>query len=198
MIQGIIPNQSFELVRDRIGEILANELLNQYGLTSIDEMNADVWIERFIPFNHTEFPLVNVSFDGGSYDNQTQEQSDGTYKYNIDVFVNSKTEDTDSGDKTAMINLQKLMGICRSILENSIYKKLSFDSPFIMNRHIESIQIADPGKQEATSSVMGRLVMSVRVPETSELVIPRTLNSFQTMVKLEETDLGYLYIADGN
>jgi len=196
-LTGIIPQQSFELVRDRIGSILGTEVLNQFTLSANSALDADIWIERFVPFGHEELPAINVNFDSGNFSSHDQVQADGGYRFNIDCYSSAKTSSSKDGDSLAIINLHRLIGVCRAILENSVYKTLGFNAPFVMNRHIESMQIADPGKQDAASTVMGRLVMNVRLPETTELLSPTDLNSYYTTVKLEETENGYLYIGNG-
>lgn len=193
MINGIIPSQNYELIRDRIGEIIAAEISNQYALTGDEDINADVFVERFVPINHTECPLINISLVNGNFDNQDQKQVDGTYEYAIDCFVNSRTQDTDRGDNLAMIRLHKLLGKCRAIMHNSTYKRLGFDAPSVMNRGVQSLNIADPGKMEATSTVMGSLTLRVKIIEDTQLLFPLDIGSFITTVKLHETEKGYKY-----
>ena len=49
-----IQEQNFEKVRDRIGAIIAEEILGQKAITRNDLFDAKVWIERSIPFDNTE------------------------------------------------------------------------------------------------------------------------------------------------
>ncbi len=198
LIQGIIQPQAFEVVRDRIGRIIAEEMTNQYNLSGITpdpDLYVTNWIERFIAFDKTELSAINVMLSEGSYSNQTQIQSDGTYRYFIDVYVNAKHKDGVGGDVRAMFKLQRLLGMVRAIIEDARYKHLSFPAPpgFVMNRHWESLQIQNPNNKEldALSSVMGRLTLSVRVPETTEYIIPTGGVNFITTVKLYSTDKGY-------
>lgn len=193
LINGIIPQQSFELVRDRIGQILALEIANQFTLTSNSDFDLDVWVERFVPFDKEELPTINVSLATGGFTGHTQKSTDGTYTYFIDVFTKAISTDDEKGDQMASVKLQRLLGMCRAILENPRYKTLGFDPPSIFNRHCESISIAEPGKQDATSSVMGRLAFSVKVLETVELIDPVLIGRSDTRVKLYETDKGYFY-----
>lgn len=194
-IAGLIQPQAFELIRDRIGEILADELPAQYALSDDETwLNAQVWVDRYIPFDKSELPAVNVSLVRGEYDGQTAIQSDGTYLYNIDAYVGAKTEGNSRGDALAMSRLQRLLGVCRAILESSHYITLGFDRPFVMNRKVLSIGIADPDKSHADSSVMGRLQLQVKVPENVETITPNVQGAHYTTVKLSATDKGYLYI----
>lgn len=194
VIQQEIPLQSFELVRDQIGAILADEIDAQHYMTQNPLFDLRVWVERFIPFDHKELPAVNVSLFGGSYEGQSVKQHDGVYKYLIECYTAAKTKDGEPGDALAMIRLHRLLGVCRSIIMDAKYLTLGFEKPFIMNRHFESLAIADPGRQDAVSVARGRLVLSVKVPETFDLKEVDTIYGYETRVRLHETDKGYVYI----
>lgn len=195
-IKKIIPPQYFEVIRNRIAEILADELDNQFLLTYDTDFEVDVYIERFVPFDHTDTPAVNVSFSGGSYDNQTAIDVDGSYSYFIDVFTKADTTNDDRGDKLAMFKLHKLLGVCRAIIQNPIYKTLGFEPPFLMSRQISNISIAQPKDSEALSVVMGRLILSIVAPEDTQLLTAKLIKGFDTQVKLSLTDKGYIYSGD--
>jgi hypothetical protein len=195
LINGIIQPQAFEVIRDQLGAILAVEVFNQSVLNGNDEnLNAKIWIERFIPFDKTEFPSISVALMKGVYSGQTVQQADGTYSYNIDVFASAKSKNGEKGDSMAMVRLHRLLGICRSILDDPKYKTLGFSKPFIMSKHIGELHIAEPGHGDALSSVMGRLIINVKAPENYELISAAMLSMNTTIVKLEETEKGYTYI----
>ncbi len=199
VINSIIPPQSFEIVRDRIGRIIYEEMANQFALTSNQDFNVQNWIERFLPFDKTELPSINVMLAEGQYSGQTQIQSDGTYRYYIDVYVHAKTDANDAGDSKATFKLHRLLGLCRAIIEDPRYKTLGFTTPpgFIMNRHYESLNIREPIQKEhdALSSVMGRLTLSVKVPELPGGFVPTVqVRTTKTTVKLSSTEKGYLWI----
>lgn len=195
VINGIIPSQKFETIRDKIGSILADELANQCSLTSDPVLDLDVWVERFIPFDESELPAVNVSLATGNFAGHTQKSTEGTYTYFIDVHTKAPTTAVDKGDSLAMVKLQKILGVCRAILEDPKYKTLGFDAPIIFNRKFETLAIADPGKQDAASAVMGRLGFLVKTTETVELINAPLIGRSDTRIKLFETDKGYFYAA---
>lgn len=192
-----IPAQSFEVVRDRIAEILIDELDNQVAKFYKEELNAKVHIERFIPFDDSELPVVNVGLARGDFDNQTTIDSDGTYRYNIDCYHSAKSTKDVRGDTLANKRLQTLVGACRAILESSQYIRLNFPPPFIMNRQFENIAIAEPAeKKDTISVVMARLTFTVRVPENVDVTSANLIAGFDTQVKLALTEKGYIYSGD--
>lgn len=195
IITDIIASQAFEVVRDRIGTIIKEEVENQYALSNEPALNATIWNERFVPFDKEEIPAVNVMFDRMDFSQQDQRQTNGTCIYYIDCYTNSKSSDTDRGDVKAKVKLHRLLGVCRAILEDPKYKRLGFNSiPLIMNRKVSSIGIAPPDHNDGLSSVMGRLVFEVKLPETTAFIEPTALADFETTIKLVLTDKGYRYV----
>lgn len=191
-----IPQQNYELVRDRIAEILFTELENQYFLTYNQDFNiAAVWVERSSPFDHTECPTVNVSFGTGSFDNKDNKNIDGTYLFNIDCFTKAKATEGQSingGDQRSTLKLHRLMGLVRAILSNPQYNTLSFAKPSISNVHVVSMDIAD-SKSDSENVAMGRVVLSVRIPEVCELKSANVIDGTDTAVKMNLTDKGYVF-----
>lgn len=189
-----IQPQGFELVRDRIASILATELPVQ-GAFDPNINVSKVYLERWVPIDPTETPLVNVLMERGDPTQQTAKNTQGEYTYNIDVYAGAATDATDAGDKKAFLKVQKLMGIIRAILEDPKYKKLGFDDvAFIMNRHVSQLLVSPPqDAKDAGSLAMGRVVFVVRIPETVELQEGVLVSEFSTSVKLYETDKGFVF-----
>ncbi len=194
LINTEIPEAAYELLRDRIGEILASELETQAYITSDPVYEAFVWVERWVPFSHTHLPAVNVSLIRGTYEGQSVVQVDGYYRFAIECYTSAKSSESDKGDSLATFKLHKLMRACRAILMNPKYVRLGFEPPFVMNRNIEDMLIADPGKQDAVSVMRGRFTLVVRVPENTELITPELVYGMETRVRLAETDSGYVYL----
>lgn len=195
LITTIIPLQSFELVRNQLGAILIDEIHNQSVLNGNNaDIDAKVWLERIVPFDKTEMPAVNIMLSNGTYDEFNIKQDDGTYIINIDVYTSGKSTAANDGDKLAMLKLQRLIGIIRAIIQDPKYYTLGFNLPFVMKRKIESIQISEPTLQDdALHSVMGRLSLSVKVPETTFIPGAPLIAGNETKVKLYLTDKGYQY-----
>lgn len=191
-INGIIPQHNYELIRDRIGLILGIELANQFTLNG-ENFAPSIFIERVNPFDKIEVPTVNVSLFTGNYDSKNQGDSRGTYQFHVDVYCKAKTSSTIEGDVKAMYNTHRLIGICRAILENPVYKTLDFDAPSISRTSCDSFEFAKTVKDDACNVTMARLVFTVVCHETTELKTARTVQNWYTVVKLSDTDEGYVY-----
>lgn len=194
LINNVIPSQNFELVRDRIGEILATEFAFQFTLTSNPELNPIVHVERIVPFDHTDMPCINVLLSRGNFDNITAKKSDGTYQFNIDIYAKSKSSQNQGGDSRASFIVQKLVGMAMAILENPRYNTLGFAAPSVSHTQVSDISIADPNNnQDAENIMMGRLSFQVRINENVELLTANNIVGYGTTVTLSETEQGYIF-----
>jgi hypothetical protein len=193
-----IGQSSFELVRNRIGEILIDELAAQHTLSPIAGVtSAKVYIERFRSFDNVELPSVNVTIDADSFGHRTAVSGDGTVTYNIDCYTSAPTTSAIAGDTSAMARLHRLLGICRAILMDSRYIKLGFTAPFVMSRAVTQMQLSKPVEAtDGLSLVMGRLVMTVRVPEQVSQDTLLEIAGYDTQVKLGLTEKGYIFSGD--
>jgi hypothetical protein len=192
-IDFIIPSRNFELIRDRVAEILTDEIANQYVLSQDDDINASVWGERTNPFDKTECPAINICLSNATYLNKHQGSFDGTYIFNIDVFSNSKAKADQPGDKSAALKCQRLLGLCQSILENPIYKTLGFSPGFISRVFTNDLNLAVPEKDDALNTMWGRLTFHVVANETSTLLTRGLIAGYETSVKIENTNNGHQY-----
>lgn len=195
LINVIVPEQGFEIVRNRIGEILSDEFENQ-ALNYNPDISAKIFVERTQHFDKTELSAVNVCLATGNYGNKHQGSVVGTYQYNIDVYVSAKTKNDDKGDVLAAKKLQRLLGFCRYVLEDPYYKTLGFAPGFIARVFAGGIAIAQPEDKDAANVMMGRLIMNVILTETNSLSTPKLIAGYETKVKLDETTQGYYY--EGN
>lgn len=193
-----ILEQAYEVVRDRIGEILACELPNQFALQpSVTELNASVFVERWIPVNESERQIVVVNLSHGLWDNKTHAKEDGNYTYNIDAYTAASGTASEEGDALSLKRLQRLLGVCRQILESPVYIRLGFDigDPVVLSRFMREIRISQPeNNMDATFRMMGRLSFDVRMNEGSQQLLPKALNEHVSEATLDETTEGYRYV----
>jgi hypothetical protein len=192
-INTIIPERNFELIRDRVAQILTVELSEQLALTGNDLFSAIVWKERFIAFDKSDMPAINVYFVNSSHDNFTVQSGNATNSINIDFYVSGKHVDGIDGDKNASLDLQKLIGVCSYILQHPFYYKLDFDGGFIRNRQISDIIIAQPKEKDARHIANGRIVFKVIAGENYGSLEAIEASGYDTKVQLEETDKGFYY-----
>jgi hypothetical protein len=197
-ISGVIPQQAFEQIRDRIGLILATEFASQFALSSGTTPNPTVYTERFIQFDLTEAPAVNVSLQRGDYSLKDPTQVDGTYVFNIEAYATAKATGTVRGDYTSTKSWQRILGMVRAILENPLYSNLGFSTPYLAHTEVGSIQALQPANNnDAVFEAQGMLQFTVRVPEDTILETANDLLFSGTIVRLYNTDIGY-YWGDGS
>lgn len=192
-LTNIIPAQSFEVVRDRIAEILIDEFTNQHTLTNDESIDINVFVERSVAFNHTELPAINISVARGQYDNKSAPNSPGTYIYNIDCHHYANSTEENEGDSLASVRMQRLLGICRAVLENPAYNKLGFTPPFVSRVYISGLDIAQPQTHDTINVAMGRITLTVIVNEIHELKTPSILDGYSTEIKIASGETGYYW-----
>lgn len=197
LIDGIIPEQKYELIRDRIAQILAAELGNQGDLHSPQEQFVkEVYLERFTSFDISDFPYINVSLANMEYDNKDQRQADGLNKFYIVAYTAQKTEGSTSGDTRATIKLHRLLGLCRSILSNPIHRTLGFTAAEvnIKTTYVSSITIPKVDENgDMVNAIMGFIEFFVKAPEDVVLKEGVVVGESYTTVKLYNTEKGYYY-----
>jgi hypothetical protein len=189
-----ISQRNFELVRDRIANILAIELTSQATLTGNSDLNATIQTERFVPVKDTELPLVNVMLARGDYNMFTTITQDGTYIYHIDVYTQANYTGNDRADELAFQKLQRLVGVCQAILSDSKYITLGWQRPSVERVQVNGITFAEPSNnKDSTTSVMGRLEFQVRIPESVEVKSLNLIDGYDTSVLIGNTDEGYVF-----
>lgn len=192
-----ITKRNYELIRDRILEILVTELDYQAQITyDADIEECGVYLERGGSMDLVEFPAVVISTGMGEYGNKNQGSIDGTYKYFIDVYANAQTTGSQPGDYISAVKMQKILGVCMAILEDQAYKTLGFAPPFIMKSQITDFNIAEPKKEDSLNTAMGRASFSVSVNEKTNLKQGTLIDGYETTVRIDNTGKGYIYIGE--
>ena len=194
-ITEIIPEQNFEAVLTRIGEILTLELANQKTLQPVRlPEKVTVFKERITSVDKAEGVVIIVLLDGFSNKYATQSDQQNTTNYFIDVYANGKAKTDVPGDNIVATILDKYVGLCRYILQTNKYVTLGFTPGFIGGKNVEGFQMYEqPNTQDANFGRMGRIGFSVRINEGQELTAGVLLDNNTTEVLLELTDKGYQY-----
>ena len=192
-LQAITP-RAYELIRNRIGSILADELPKQSVLNSDTRLNSTVYIERFTPVGDEEVPLIIVSLSDTSFGLDTSLTIDGEYTFFIDCYEKAKSNALQSADERANFRLQRIAGVVHGILSDNKYRTLGFQPPFIENVTTRSIKIADPkNSMDASSVVMARIEFTVRATNSKQKTAPLLIDGYTTQAILGLTSLGYTY-----
>ena len=198
MIEELIPQpQAFELVRDRIAEIIAAETMQQQALAMTAGADPSayalrVFTERANPIGEWTFtdegederPIVNVMFKslsiGGMDGDVVRRQSyDATYDidcYGYAIAFEDEYGATHSADEFSAREAQRAAGLVRAILMAGPYTYLGVPrgaGQLVGKRWITSVTAFERQADERTvQSVQGvRISLSVRVNEVSPQVI---------------------------
>lgn len=189
--QLIAPTDTFQVVRDKVAQILADEVANQMAIAGgfvgldPDDWNLEIYVERANPWekwlNDTtlanKVPVVNVWFDSDSFDmgqgNVVQyQQAEGSI--NIDCYGFGISADDGgtghiAGDEEAARASQSAMRLVRRILMASEYTYLELRG-VVARRWVISRTTFQP-QQDARSAqriVGSRLVLGVKYLEDAQ------------------------------
>lgn len=194
----IITPQAFEFIRDRVANILQDELDNQFLLSYDPSLDIGVEIERNTPFDESDLPAINVSVDAGTWANKHQGCTTGTYQINIDTVTSGSASPGKSGDSVSAIKGHRIAGLVRCILEDPQYKTLGYSTvppnkPFVVRVYCSDIKFGNSGAADANNQVTSRVVLTVEAIETADLIIPNLIEGYDTVVKMDNTSQGYFY-----
>lgn len=190
LITGIIPKQNFELIRDKIGAIIALEFAAQVRMNP-ELQPTTYWSERYIPFDTTDVPAINIVFPEGQFDRQDFKTVEGNYTYHIECWNKAKSTAVSQADKLSTVGLVRMLGICRAILENPQYIKLGLST--VGRVTVTGLGVGQSDAMDSTSATFGRLTVQVRTSESTQLLEGELFEGSDSVVTLELTDNGYQY-----
>lgn len=215
--QLIDKQDSFEIVRDRIGEILKANFTEQETLaTGAGEdpllFTAKVFIERSNPFEEwlndpdsaDQVPIINImydtsSFDGAGGNNIDRQKTTGTF--NIDCYGYAKAEDDGNpvgghtpGDLAAILAVQRCVRLARNIIMAGQNAYLQLQG-LVWKREIQAITMFQPAIDGRTIQqvVACRMAVSVVFNETAPQITGEPMDLVSYEVFRAET--GELYVA---
>jgi len=194
LITEAIQPRAYELIRDRIAAIVADELFQQAAINYDSELDASIFLERSTPFNQSELPAVNIMLADGNYTDESVNAQRGSYSYHIDVYAKASSIPGERGDQASAVRMQRIVGVIHAILSDKHYITLQFARPFIENTRVEGIIMANPkDTKDAANVIMGRITFVVRVPENVQDYPAITLAGYDTQVQIELSAQGFLY-----
>lgn len=194
LINRIINQRNYEIIRDRIGAVLALELLNQESITYDELFDTPVFIQRSKPVNQEEERIINVSVDQTQYSGQTVISANGNHTFFIDAIVTGFSTDTSRGDTTAAYECQRLSGVLEAILEDPQYITLGFEPGFIGRCQVTDVSPGSIERGESTELNVVRITYTVLSfqQEPTGTSIPLLQNL--TTIYLNGTEFGFQYV----
>lgn len=191
IINEIIPQQSFEIVLNKIGVILFEELTNQKALVPAND-DFEVYVERLVPYDNSENVMINVSLSNINQSGLNLNDSQGQNTFFIDVYAGGMESASETGSENVKKKLHKYVGMVRYILSSGKYPLLGFSPGIIGGRALEQIQFQDNlSNMEASYIRFARLTFTVRVQENQKMADSLLMGGNDTTTKLELTDKGY-------
>lgn len=210
MITTLIDKQdNFEVVRDQIAQILANEVAGQKVLAVAagkdpDDFDLKIFTERSNPWEQflndpppgpERSPIINVWFDSETFPEGVgstvqRQRADGLF--NIDCYGFAVSADVEAGghapgDKAAAIEAQRAFRLVRNILMAATYTYLDLRG-VVAQRWPQSAEIFQPeiSGRSVQQIVAARLVLRVSYNEFAPQVEPVTLEFVSVDVKRAE------------
>ena len=207
MITELIDKQdSFEIIGDKIAQILVVEVAEQMVLATAGGKDPDGWKlriyreranprEAWLNNQDDESPIVNIWFDTDSTDesssNVMQRQAmNGVF--NIDCYGLGKSSDDGAtghiaGDKAAALESHRALRLVRNIMMSAAYTYLDLRG-LVGWRRVTSRTAFQPtsGSQPAQHVQCTRLTLSVRYNEFSPQVHEEILELVTVQMKQKE------------
>lgn len=197
IITETIPRQGFEIVQNRIGEILLLELTNQKALQGFTS-DFGVFLERQEPFDKSEDVMITVMLSGADYKGFTQKDSQGDTTYVIDVFCGGEGRPNMSASLVARDKVFLYIGMIRYILSSGKYQTLGLPPGLIGGKYLESFKIdidfsnfGNHSNYDAKFIRYARMLFTVRIQENQDLWTGIPLLGNNTLVTLDSTDKGF-------
>lgn len=197
----IDKRDNFDLIRDQIAQILADESASQQLLATAAAEDPALWalkvyIERSAPWDHGAPGdlIVNVWFDKAGVDRKAsdpvqRQKNDGTFNIDVIGFGNSAADGAGhlSGDEVAAREASRGVTLVRNIIMADIYTYLSMRG-IVWGRMPSSLEFFQPqlNNRAATRAMGARLALDVSYNEFSPQQTPATLEYVATTIKRAE------------
>lgn len=138
LITEIIPDQPFQIIQNRIGEILLEEITAQHALQSL-ESSFELFVERIHPYDVSEDVVITLACREQDNQEYTQQSSQGQNLYFIDIFCGGIESSNRSLSEDVRLKLFKYVGIVKYILNSGKYPTLGFPRGLIGNKHVKKV-----------------------------------------------------------
>lgn len=138
IITELIPDQPFQIIQNRLGEILLEEITAQHELQNLDS-SFEFFVERISPYDKSEDVVVTLACREQDNQEYTQRNSQGQNVYFIDVFCGGIETEDQSMSENVRLKLFKYVGIIKYILNSGKYPTLGFRKGLIGNKHVKKV-----------------------------------------------------------
>lgn len=138
LITELIPDQPFQIIQNRIGEILLEEITAQHTLQNLDS-SFKFFVERIEPYDKSEDVVITLACREQDNIEYTQQSSQGQNLYFIDIFCGGIESDDRSMSEDVRLKLFKYVGIVKYILNSGKYPRLGFPPGLIANKHVKKV-----------------------------------------------------------
>ena len=138
LITELIPDQPFQIIQNRVGEILLEEITAQHTLQDLDS-DFKFYIERIKPYDESEDVVITLACREQDNQEYTQQSSQGQNLYFIDIFCGGIENGNLSMSEDVRLKLFKYVGIVKYILNSGKYPTLGFPRGLIANKHVKKV-----------------------------------------------------------
>ena len=138
IITELIPDQPFQIIQNRIGEILLEEITAQHTLQNLDSSFA-FFVERISPYDVSEDVVITIACREQDNQEYTQQSSQGQNMYFVDIFCGGIENGNQSISENVRLKLFKYVGIVKYILNSGKYPTLGLPRGLIGNRHVKKV-----------------------------------------------------------
>lgn len=195
-----ISQSNFESIRDVIAAILKVEMDNQAvrrgsGNPVVPNANytANFYTERYTPPGISEGNVISVNVEGGPFSGQTPKSQVYECVFNIDIFTSASETSTGEGYYNSSVKLHRLAGLVRHILQSPYYDRLGLSNGIVQKRSVGSIRFGNVNDEQDGAFVrMSRVQLTVDIYEESSEISPFIMAGYDTIIKIAQTEKGYL------
>lgn len=191
IINEIIPISGFEVVLQRLGVILLEEVTNQETMQALAS-SSEVFIERQENYSQAEDVVISVSCNNINFGSFDTKESQGDTTYFIDVYTGGVANVSQSGNDNARLKLHRYVSIIKYVLSSAKYLTLGFPMGFIGGKYLKYIEFQDSyDSQDASFIRYARLTYGVRIQGGQLAWDGIALTGNDTQIKFDLTQKGY-------
>lgn len=188
-----ITDDYFEIIRDKIAEILLDELPNQATLLNNPDLNfTQIWKERTTNFNLNELPALNLSTSEVGYNDKFPGERYTTPVYFIDIYVSKIHEQNNNADQLSMDAGWRIARVIQGVLDHDEYKDLTI-APFVRHAEVRVTRAGEADSDGGGKVSIIRVEYMVDTYSSQGALDPEQILGSDTTVRLNDTEKGYFY-----